>query len=155
MIEDIARLDGRPAVQEELLYTIDALLSSGGRLMATAGTAPSQWRDFLPAVTARLTSGLVVPLRPPSKVVRKLLLEQLAAMNSTPVGDGVLDVLADQLAVTAPELLGALVQLQSPALLDGQPANVRQARQFVAGQHEAKRPAVSRRLRRPWPSSLA
>ena len=142
VIEDVARLDGRQAVQEELLYTFDALLAGGGRLIATAGTAPARWSDFLPAVTARLTSGLVVPLRPPSKTVRRMLLEQLATMTATAVGDGVLDVLADQLEVSAPELLGALVQLQSPALLDGEPADVRQAKQFIAGQHEATRPAL-------------
>ena len=153
VIEDIARLDGRQAVQEELLYTIDALLGSGGRLIATAGTGPSQWRDFLPAVTARLTSGLVVPLRSPSKAVRKLLLEQLAAMNSTPVGDGVLDILADQLAVTAPELLGAGA---TPITGIARRCRPTSGRLGSLSQASTRRSGWrSRRLRRPWPSNLA
>ncbi len=70
VIDDIDVLASKQAVQQELLHTIDATESNGGRMVLTCTTFPAQVAGLLPALESRMVGGLVVPLALPGPDTR-------------------------------------------------------------------------------------
>jgi chromosomal replication initiator protein len=140
VFEDVQHLASKRMDQDELLYTLDAVLCSGGRFVATASTTPEQIRTLSPALKSRLVSGLVVPLAPPGPQVRLTLIRELAVLGGLELSGRVARLLAKRLATTVPELLGALVQLERQAERRGRAIALDDAARFLAGRSRAQAP---------------
>ena len=132
VIENIPRLAGKTAAQEELLHTIDALIAGGRRVIGTALSPPSTWSEVAAALRSRFHGGLLVPVRLPGGEVRRLLLERWSATLNLVIDSAAVGLLADRLPLSAPQLLGALMQLGERAALEGRPITLEQARRFLA-----------------------
>lgn len=132
VIENVPRLVGKTAAQEELLYTIDTLIAAGRRVIGTALTSPSNWLDISPPLRSRFHGGLLVPVRLPGSEVRRLLIERWSATLGLIIDTAAAALLADRLSLSAPQLLGALMELGERAALEGQPITQEQARRFLA-----------------------
>jgi len=111
VVEDLARLSDKAAAGEELVGTIDACVAAGNRVILSAGVAPEQLTELHPRLVSRLVAGLSVPLVPPAVETRVELIQRFAEMRKMRVDEAAVRRLADGLAVTAGELLGALMQL--------------------------------------------
>lgn len=131
IFDDLEELDGKQAAQEELVHTLDGLLAAGGRFVGTAKVLPAALRSLASGLTSRLGMGLTVPLEPPGPQARRTLLSSFADRRDFPLDEVVVDVLAEELELTAPELLGAILQLETVARLDGMNIDVVRARHFV------------------------
>jgi chromosomal replication initiator protein len=113
VLEDLAHLKDKEHVQRELVPTLDALIESRARVVATASAAPAELGFLLPTLRSRLSAGLVVPLVKPELDARSELLRRLAEQRALKVTAPALARLAESLEVTAPELDGALMSLQA------------------------------------------
>ena len=76
---------------------------------------PALLPGFLPGLRSRLTAGLTVPLAPPQYATRTKVLRELAELRGIPLSEAVVDILAQNMRATVPELFGALVQLEMAA----------------------------------------
>jgi len=132
VIENIPRLAGKTAAQEELLHTIDALIANGRRVVGTALTPPSRWSDISPAIRSRFHGGLLVPVQLPGSEVRRLLIERWSGALGLSIEADAAALAAQRLALSAPELLGALMQLRELGLPPGQVITLEQVRRFLA-----------------------
>ena len=142
VFEDVGRLTERPAAQVELIHTLDAILREGGQVVVTASAPPAELRGLMPALQSRLLAGLAVPLSPPGATARLAILRRLASLREIDLTDPVAQALAEGLDGTVPELLGALVQLDVPARMDGKPIDGDAVRDYLAGRHGGKRPQI-------------
>jgi chromosomal replication initiator protein len=142
VVEDIDLLSERPGAQQELLNTLDAQAEAGNRVIVTANCAPSLLPGFLPGLRSRLTAGLTVPLAPPQYATRAKVLRELAALRGIPLSEAVVDILAQNMRATVPELFGALVQLEMAAQAEGSPIGVPLARQYVKARQKAQSPQL-------------
>lgn len=133
---------GKLSAQEELVHTIDAVVASGGWVVVTASAAPAELPGIVPALQSRLAAGLTVPLAPPGPETRLAILRQLAAQREIDLPEPVARILADGLNGTAPELAGALMQLDMPNRVDGGNIDVRAARRYLARRHGKKQPST-------------
>jgi chromosomal replication initiator protein len=144
VVEDLGMLatrkSGKLSAQEELIHTLDALVAEEHWLIVTSSVSPAALPGILPALQSRLTAGLLVPLSPPGIEARLAILEQLAAIRDIPLPEPVARVLAEGLAITAPELAGSLVQLAAPAKFQDDPFDVEAARRYVAKRTGRQRP---------------
>ncbi len=74
LVDDIQFIIGKASAQEELLYTIDALLAEGKRLVFAADRAPQALDGVEPRLLSRLSMGLVADIQPADIELRKKIL---------------------------------------------------------------------------------
>jgi chromosomal replication initiator protein len=142
VFEDVGELVAKPAVQEELMRTLDAVIQRGGQVVVTASSAPQEIADFPPALQSRLSAGLCVPLVLPGPDTRLAILQRWSNLCEVAMADSILKLLAEGLAGTVPELLGAMLQLEVPAREEGRPIDAHQVRDFLSQRDSALRPKL-------------
>ena len=121
LVDDIQFIIGKASAQEELLYTIDALLAEGKRLVFAADRAPQALDGVEPRLLSRLSMGLVADIVPADIDLRRAILEhRLARFTSAQVPDDVIDFLARTISRNIRELVGGLNKLIAYAQLTNQ-----------------------------------
>jgi chromosomal replication initiator protein len=133
VIEDIGQLAGKSAAQRELWHTLDALAQRGALVLVTARSVPSQSPNLLAALRSRLSAGLCVPLSLPGTSARRVIVERLCAARGMNLPKRAAHWLADGLTVSAPALLGALMELEMLARQEGCELSAESVRRYVAG----------------------
>ena len=142
VFEDVGELAAKPAAQEELTRTLDAVVQRGGQVVATAAAAPGEIAGFLPALRSRLSAGLCVPLALPGPDTRLAILQRWSNLREVEMADSILKLLAEGLAGTVPELLGAMLQLEVPAREEGRPIAAHQVRDLLTRRDSDLRPKL-------------
>ena len=132
VLEDIGQLAGKSAAQRELWHTLDALAQRGALVVVTARSLPSQSPNLLSALRSRLSAGLSVPLSLPGVAARRAIVERLAAARGLNLPKRAAQALADGLTLSAPALLGALMELEMLAQQEGSHLSADRVRRYVA-----------------------
>jgi chromosomal replication initiator protein len=121
LVDDIQFIIGKASAQEELLYTIDALLAEGKRLVFAADRAPQALDGVEQRLLSRLSMGLVADIQPADIELRRSILEhRLARFSPTHVPADVIEFLARTINRNVRELVGGLNKLIAYAQLTGQ-----------------------------------
>lgn len=139
VFENVEELIGRKGAQEELIQTLDDLLGRELQVVATVRKAPAELTDLLPGLQSRLSAGLAVPLTAPGADARRVILQRWAKLREVELSEPVLRTLTEQLDGTVPELLGAMLQLEVPARLDGRTIDTKTVHQFLSERDSAER----------------
>ena len=142
VFEDVGELAVKPAVQEELVRTLDAVIQQGGQVVVTAASAPREITGFSPALQSRLSAGLCVPLALPGPDTRLAILRRWLNLREIEMAESIVKLLAEGLAGTVPELLGAMLQLEVPADEEGHPIDARRIRDFLSRRDSTMRPKL-------------
>ena len=125
LVDDIQFIIGKASAQEELLYTIDALLAEGKRLVFAADRAPQALDGVEQRLLSRLSMGLVADILPADIDLRRAVLEhRLARFTSVMVPGDVIEFLARTINRNVRELVGGLNKLIAYAQLTGQPVSL-------------------------------
>jgi chromosomal replication initiator protein len=117
LIDDLQRLATKPAAQQFLLAALDVLLRRGALVIATMRQLPQLTAGLDPALSSRLTSGLVARVAPPGPLARRELVRHFAATVELPLPDSLVAQLAGRDGdvrhrfTTAPKLRQAVLQL--------------------------------------------
>ena len=128
LVDDIQFIIGKASAQEELLYTIDALLAEGKRLVFAADRAPQALDGVEPRLLSRLSMGLVADIAAADIELRKSILEsKLSRFAPLSVPDDVVDFLARTITRNVRELVGGLNKLLAYAQLTGQEVSLQLA----------------------------
>jgi chromosomal replication initiator protein len=121
LVDDIQFIIGKASAQEELLYTIDALLAEGKRLVFAADRAPQALDGVEPRLLSRLSMGLVADIQPADIELRRQILEsKLTRFAPLQVPGDVIEFLARTINRNVRELVGGLNKLIAFAQLTGQ-----------------------------------
>jgi chromosomal replication initiator protein len=80
LLDDVDRLTGRPATQEEFLHLFDHLDSAGRSIVVTTRAKPRDIEGLRKPLQSRLAAAMQVRLEPPDETGRRSLL-QLAALR--------------------------------------------------------------------------
>ncbi|MEO0062096.1 MAG: hypothetical protein RLZZ08_656 [Pseudomonadota bacterium] len=121
LVDDIQFIIGKASAQEELLYTIDALLAEGKRLVFAADRAPQALDGVEPRLLSRLSMGLVADIQPADIDLRRAILHsKLTRFAPLNVPEDVIEFLARTVNRNVRELVGGLNKLIAYAQLTGQ-----------------------------------
>jgi chromosomal replication initiator protein len=131
-IDDMDVLVPKPAVQQELLHTIDALGAAGGRLVLTSTSTPGLIAGLLPALQSRLVGGLVVPLALPSRETRLAAVARFSQLRAIDLAEDAAALLADGLPGPLSALWAAVLHLGLSAQLDAGKAPEHRVREYLA-----------------------
>ena len=144
LVDDIQFIIGKASAQEELLYTIDALLAEGKRLVFAADRAPQALDGVEPRLLSRLSMGLVADIQPADIELRKKILHsKLTKFAPLAVPEDVLDFLARTITRNVRELVGGLNKLIAYAQLTGQEVSLQLAEEQLTDILSANRRRIT------------
>jgi len=128
LVDDLQFIIGKASAQEELLYTIDALLAEGKRLVFAADRAPQALDGVEPRLLSRLSMGLVADIQPADiELRRQILHSKLARFAPLAVPEDVIEFLSRTINRNVRELVGGLHKLIAYAQLTGQEVSLQLA----------------------------
>ena len=144
LVDDIQFIIGKASAQEELLYTIDALLAEGKRLVFAADRAPQALDGVEQRLLSRLSMGLVADIQPADIELRRAILEhRLARFSPTHVPADVVEFLARTINRNVRELVGGLNKLIAYAQLTGQAVSLQLAEEQLTDILSANRRRIT------------
>ncbi len=143
VLDNLEQLAGRHPAQKALTAMIDRQASSGGWVVVTSRSPPSQIPGLVAGLQARLTAGLLLRLALPGVETRAAILNRVAELRHLNVAETVLQTLAEGLVAPVPELIGALVQLEAEARLEGLSPTVAAAKRLLAARRDARQPTLA------------
>jgi len=144
LVDDIQFIIGKASAQEELLYTIDALLAEGKRLVFAADRAPQALDGVEPRLLSRLSMGLVADIMPADIELRRSILEnRLQRFSSIEVPADVIEFLARTINRNVRELVGGLNKLIAYAQLTGQAVSLQLAEEQLTDILSANRRRIT------------
>jgi chromosomal replication initiator protein len=144
LVDDIQFIIGKASAQEELLYTIDALLAEGKRLVFAADRAPQALDGVEPRLLSRLSMGLVADISPADIDLRRAILEhRLARFTPSQVPSDVIEFLARTINRNIRELVGGLNKLIAYAQLTGQAVSLQLAEEQLTDILSANRKRIT------------
>lgn len=144
LVDDIQFIIGKASAQEELLYTIDALLAEGKRLVFAADRAPQALDGVEPRLLSRLSMGLVADIQAADIELRRSILEsKLTRFAPLEVPADVIDFLARTITRNVRELVGGLNKLIAYAQLTGQEVSLQLAEEQLTDILSANRRRIT------------
>ncbi|WP_188669378.1 chromosomal replication initiator protein DnaA [Aurantiacibacter arachoides] len=144
LVDDIQFIIGKASAQEELLYTIDALLAEGKRLVFAADRAPQALDGVEPRLLSRLSMGLVADIQSADIELRRLILEsKLTRFAPLEVPADVIEFLARTINRNVRELVGGLNKLIAYAQLTGQEVSLQLAEEQLTDILSANRRRIT------------
>ncbi|MGL3822415.1 chromosomal replication initiator protein DnaA [Sphingopyxis sp. R3-92] len=144
LLDDLQFVIGKNATQEELLHTIDDLMTAGKRLVVTADRPPAMLDGVEARLLSRLSGGLVADIEAPEDDLRERIIRQrLAAMPMLDVPDTVVAYLVKHFTRNIRELEGALNKLLAYAALTGATIDLALAEDRLAENVRSARPRIT------------
>ena len=144
LVDDIQFIIGKASAQEELLYTIDALLAEGKRLVFAADRAPQALDGVEQRLLSRLSMGLVADIQPADIDLRRAILEsRLSRFSPAQVPADVIEFLARTINRNVRELVGGLNKLIAYAQLTGQAVSLQLAEEQLTDILSANRRRIT------------
>ena len=144
LVDDIQFIIGKASAQEELLYTIDALLAEGKRLVFAADRAPQALDGVEPRLLSRLSMGLVADIQAADIELRRAILHsKLTRFAPLEVPEDVIEFLARTINRNVRELVGGLNKLIAYAQLTGQEVSLQLAEEQLTDILSANRRRIT------------
>jgi chromosomal replication initiator protein len=131
ILDDIQLLRGRAKVQEELLFTLDALTCRHRQVVIGCSLPPRRLKGFHPGLVGRMVSGVVVEVGVPDHEARLGIVTSRARACSVKLSVEVCEVLARRYRSNVRELVGAVNKLAAFASLTGKPLDETTVRRIL------------------------
>ena len=116
-LDDLEFLPGKRKVQEELLYTLDALHGTGRQLVFSARSYPRAMEGLDPALRSRLEMGLITELAPPDAETRRRIVQARASAEGLRLAPEAEALLVERITASPRQLEGALLRVAAYASL--------------------------------------
>jgi|688.fasta_scaffold02437_18 chromosomal replication initiator protein len=145
VIDDLQEIATKPAAQEELISTLDAIAAAGGSFVTSLPRLPASIRGFKAPLISRLSAGFPVPVEPPGTEARLVLLNAFAKQLRLDIPAEWLEKLARDLptGLRATQLKAALVKLpMGQVMMPGEPQD-EALKKLLSAQNQAAAPNVA------------
>jgi chromosomal replication initiator protein len=147
LLEEVQFLAGKDKTQDELGYTLDALLDAGKRVVFTGSQPPAKIKGLKRHLASRLGSGLTAPIEAPDLPTRVRILEAMAQGEGATVDRQVLECLAERITQDVRRLQSALIGLLAKASLTRRPLDLSLAQEVLGGLASDLRRLTPERIR--------
>ena len=131
LLDDIQFLSGDTKAQEELLHTMDELISSNREVVLASDRPPKAISDLDEQLVSRLESGVVATIQPPERETRVAILRRRAEDRKLDIDAEVLNLIADLVEDNVRELGGAFNRVVAFSSLMGRPITRDLAREVL------------------------
>ena len=121
LLEDVQFLSGKAKTQDELAYTLDALLETKKKLIFTGTYLPGDIPKMAEKLTSRLSSGVISSIKTPDFQTRVEILKKKASRKNVAISQEVIEYLASELTQNVRQLESGLIGVAAKASLLGLP----------------------------------
>jgi len=119
-IEDIQFLQKKEKTQEEIFYTLNALIQMGKQVVLTANANPRELSDLKSNLKSQMGSGLVVDIRQPDYETRREIITKKCTEEKVEISDDAADFIARSITSNIRDLKSALIHVIATSSLLGQ-----------------------------------
>ena len=133
LLDDLDAIAGTERAQAELFHLFNSLGAANRPMVFACDRSPPELDQVEPRLRSRLASGLVAPLTPPDRAMRRALFTQLLSGLDPAVPEDVLDYLADKAAGSVREVQGSSSRVAALAVA-GRRLDLRTVRAELDGQ---------------------
>jgi len=141
-LDGLDELATKPATQQELVHTIDALLDREALVVVTARKAPLETNSLLPALQSRLSPGLTVPIALPGPQARLVIVRELAKHYGIEWSSASSRAFAESLPLSVAMLNGALLELRSTTPSDDGHLDHETVQRFIRQRSDLSTPTL-------------
>lgn len=131
LLEDVQFLTGKRKTQDELAYTLDALLEAKKKLIFTGTHLPGDIPKMDEKLTSLLSAGVISNIDTPDYQTRVAILKKKAAAKRVDISEDVIEYLAKQLSENVRQLESGLIGVVAKASLLELPIDVKLAQSVV------------------------
>lgn len=133
VVDDVHRMVGKPASQDELASRIESRSRSGRPTILTSRRLPTQVAGLRPLLVSRMLPGLTIPIRQPGAEARRELLLEFSRRRQVAIGDDELDMLCEGLEADLParNLDSAMAHVDLHCRMKACPANIHAVRTAI------------------------
>lgn len=119
LIDDIQFAGGRPALQEEIFNTFNAIYDDKKQIILTSDRPPHEIKTLEDRLITRFMSGFITDIQLPDFDLRVAILKQKAEQNNLFLSDDILNFLADNVSSSIRHLEGVIKKIGAVQLLEG------------------------------------
>ncbi|MDR1396773.1 MAG: chromosomal replication initiator protein DnaA [Desulfarculales bacterium] len=131
LLEEIQFLVGKDKTQDELSYTLDALMDSGKKIVFTSNCPPHEIDGLKPQLISRLCSGITTAITPPDHSTRIRILQKYCQAEDINIAPEVLEFLAQEAYDDIRRLHSALVGVVAKSSLTGRDIDIKLANEVL------------------------
>ncbi|MCX8012348.1 MAG: chromosomal replication initiator protein DnaA [Desulfobacterota bacterium] len=131
VIEDIQFLQKKEKTQDEIFYTLDALIQMGKQVVLTANANPREISDLKTNLKSRMGSGLVVDIKPPDNETKRKIIERKCTEENVKISEEVVDFIANNIKSNIREIKSAIIQLIARSSLLGKTIDLTLAKETL------------------------
>ena len=131
LIDDIHFFSGKPAVQEELFYTFEALTKKKKAIIFTCDRTLEQLKDVAERLHSRFGCGLQVDLQPPVYETRYAILLKKLEEKQTEIDKEIIDLIAKNIATNVRDLESALIKIVAYKELTNKNVTIETAKELL------------------------
>jgi chromosomal replication initiator protein len=132
IVDDIAFLDGKQAMQEEFLHTYNQIVSHGGQVVVTSDCHPRLLKRVSEELVTRMLCGMVCRLESPDPETRRRIVRVRCVDLNAQISDDALDYVARRFVHSVREIEGALNTLRAWEQMTGRKVTLAVARQALS-----------------------
>ncbi len=131
LLEDVQFLTGKAKTQDELAYTLDALLEAKKKLIFTGTYLPGDIPKMDEKLTSLLSAGVISNIETPDHNTRVAILKKKASAKAIDIPEDVINYLAGQLSQNVRQLESGLIGVAAKASLLNLPIDTKLAESVV------------------------
>ena len=131
LLEDVQFLSGKKKTQDELAYTLDALLDAKKKLIFTSTYLPGDIPKMADKLTSRLSAGIISTIESPDFDTRVRILQKKAFAKSVDIPEDVIHYLACELTQNVRQLESGCIGVIAKASLLNLPIDTKLAESVV------------------------
>jgi chromosomal replication initiator protein len=127
LLEDVQFLSGKEKTQDELAFTLDALVGTDKKLIFTSTHLPDEIPKMDGKLASRLSSGIISSIDQPDFETRIRIVQKKAALKSVEIPQDVAEYLASELTDNVRQLESGVIGVAAKASLLKLPINLKLA----------------------------
>lgn len=131
IIDDIQELIGKQATQNTFFYILNHLLLIGKQIIICCDREPGKLEGMEQRLVTRFKMGLNVEIEKPNYDLRKKILEHKIFVDGLPIGEEVVDYIAQHVTSSVRELEGTIASLMAHSTFMNADINIDLAKKVI------------------------
>jgi chromosomal replication initiator protein len=119
LVEDVQSLVGKKKTQQELNEVLDALITTGKRVVLTANKPPRELTGIDDDIRSRMSSGLVTTIQEPDIATRTRIIKRKASQQHLELSQEYVKYLASRVKGDVRRIESAIIAISARAALKG------------------------------------
>jgi chromosomal replication initiator protein len=131
LIDDVQFVENKPATQEELFHTLNALYDKQRQIVLSSDRPPKEMKAMTDRLRSRFSMGLIADIQIPEVETKMAILHKKAEAERIALPEDVTYFIASKIKSNIRDMEGCLIRLGAHSSLTGSPINLEMAKTIL------------------------